>query len=457
MKGLVPFLLVAGLLLGACAVTAEPTAIGSSGAESEPAASPTPIDTDTTLAREAQAFAEMQGISLEDALRRLEFQESIGNVQATMINDLAGTFGGLWVEHSPDYRIVIALTDGNEANIRPYIEGKPWSSFVTVQQVEYTLAELLAGQEAATQAAAQVNVSVTSAVDVVGNRVELVVGNPELLLADLEAANLTLPEMVEVKPALPGEPLPNSNQGVLFDAMTSDGRTIYLPKQPPTNVSMAALLEGTLVEVAGCLRVSTEGFDEGFFVLWPNDSDIRVNDEAIEVLNGEMQIIARVGDPVRLGGGAMESSSRMEGNDQLIPGLPLENCPGPYWVAGPLETLAQQAVPDIYTNPFSSGGRILAIIVNQSRPSTGEETLSGELMVDEQGCMRVGDHTILWPPNTFLREDPLRLIYERDGVAQIGDVINITGEVKTAQDYRYFENKVRCPGPYWGANEVSSP
>lgn len=457
MKALILFSLLAVFLLGACSATTEPTITGSNGEESPPAATATPIDMDSPLARDAQAFAEMEGISLEEALKRLEFQDSIGDTQAAMMNDLSGTFGGLWVEHSPDYRVVIALTDGDEGSIRPYIDGKPWSSFVHVEPVKYSLVELLAGQQAASQAAAQVNTNVTNAVDVTGNRVELMVGNPELFLADLAAADVTLPEMVEVMAMQPDEPLPESNQGALYEAMTSDGRIIYLPIQPPTNVSMAALLEGMLVEVDGCLRVTTEGYDEGFFVLWPNDSDIRITDQAIKVLNGEMETIARVGDPVRMGGGAIETSSSMEGYAELIPGLPLPNCPGPYWVAGPLETMAQQAVPDIYANPFSTGDRILATILNQSRPSAGEEVLTGELMVDEQGCMRVAGHTILWPPDSFLREDPLRLVYERDVVVPIGDPILITGEVKTAQDYRYFENKVHCPGPYWGANEVSIP
>ena len=60
-----------------------------------------------------------------------------------------------------------------------------------------------------------------------------------------------------------------------------------------------------------------------------------------------------------------------------------------YWIAGELETLAAQAIPDIYINPFSSDGRILAMFIYQSRPSVAKGTLSGELIVDDQGCMRV--------------------------------------------------------------------
>jgi hypothetical protein len=41
-----------------------------------------------------------------------------------------------------------------------------------------------------------------------------------------------------------------------------------------------------------------------------------------------------VGEEVRLGGGAMESAESQAYYDDLMPGLPIEGCPGPYWVTG---------------------------------------------------------------------------------------------------------------------------
>ncbi len=50
------------------------------------------------------------------------------------------------------------------------------------------------------------------------------------------------------------------------------GHTVYLPVQPPTESAMMALLEGMLVERDGCLRVTTEGYADGFLILWPHGS-----------------------------------------------------------------------------------------------------------------------------------------------------------------------------------------
>ena len=55
------------------------------------------------------------------------------------------------------------------------------------------------------------------------------------------------------------------------------------------------------------------------------------------------------------------------------------------------------------------------------------------------------------PPDTYLREDPLRIVDRGlDEITQIGDSIQVTGAEKDADDYRYFDNKVRCSDPYWG-------
>jgi len=326
--------LVSGFLLVACAP--------STGAPVTSPADATPtartdlqsIDMDDPLVQDATSFAEDQGITLEEALRRLEHQQTIGDIQPSLEADLPDTYGGLWIEHQPKYRIVIALTEGDESTVQPYIEGRPWAEFVEVLQVKYTLRELSDAQAAAAGAAKDINTVVSSGIDVMRNRVEIHVGNPDLFRADLAALGIELPEPVEILAIDAGQPLPETNQGVLITAETEDGRTIYLPKQPPTESSMAALMEGLLVEENGCLRVIEEGSRQGFLILWPFDSELSASTENIEVLNGTGQVIARVGESLRLDGGAMESPPSMSRFDEVIPGMPINDCPGPYWVAG---------------------------------------------------------------------------------------------------------------------------
>jgi hypothetical protein len=412
---------------------------------------------DGALHWDTAIFVDDQGLPLDEATYRTRFEETIGELQALLMADLPDTYAGLWVEQQPEYRIVIALTQGDLETIRPYLASYEWAEYVEVRPVNYALEELQADQAIASQAANSVHVSATTAADIVNNHVELIVGNPDLFLTDLAQAGIELPESVVVLANDPEGKLPDTNRGVLLEAITSDEWLIYLPVQPPSEASMMALMEGTLVEVDGCLRIEDGHYADGWLVLWPFGSDIRVVDNRIEVINVDGQLVARVGDRLRAGGGAVESTRAMAGFDEVIPGMPIDGCPGPYWVAAPLETLSEQSVPDIYFEPFSSGGKILAWFVNQSRPSPETEILSGDLVLDEEGCLRLEDYLLILPPETYLREDPLRIVDRGlDEIAQIGDSIQVTGAEKGADDYRYFDNKVRCPGPYWGVNQISA-
>jgi hypothetical protein len=246
--------------------------------------------------RDSTAFVDDQGLPLDEATYRMRFEETIGEFQSLLMADLTDTYGGLWVEQHPEYRIVIALTEGDIETIWPYLDGYEWADFVEVLPVNYTLEELRADQAMASQAADSVQVSAVTAVDIVNNRIELVVGNPDILLIDLTQAGVQLPESVVVLASDPEGELPGTNLGVLLEAITPDGRAIYLPVQPPSEDSMAALMEGKLVEVDGCLRIEDGHYADGWLMLWPFGSDIRVAEDRIEVVNEDGKPVARVGD-----------------------------------------------------------------------------------------------------------------------------------------------------------------
>jgi hypothetical protein len=56
-----------------------------------------------------------------------------------------------------------------------------------------------------------------------------------------------------------------------------------------------------------------------------------------------------------------------------------------------------------------------------------------------------------------LREDPLRVFDRQNNLlAEIGEVIELSGAEKQPQDYRFFDNKVNCPGPYWGTGDIDT-
>ena len=354
------------------------TACSPGGAEPELEETAVPTQLPEEFPSDIQAYAQDAGISEEEAERRLSLDESIGKLQASLQTNEADSFAGLWLEHEPTYKVVVAFVgDEGEDVIRPYLTNPALADIIEIRPAQYTLAELRAAQEEAFAIVAQLDpLSIAGGVDVMDNRVFLTVGNPDLFLQAVADAGYTLPPMIAVEPIDPNN-IPESNSGGLTEYSSSNGRTLFFPRQAPAVGGMDALLEGTLfLDDNGCLRVQQEStLNEALVVIWHYDFSLEITGEEIAVLNGDGETVGRVGEWTRMGGG--ESGAIVE------PEMPAA-CPGPYWILGSIETLAEQAVPDIYTQP--AGG---AIYYFQSRAAADEGAISGTLTLDSLDCFRV--------------------------------------------------------------------
>jgi hypothetical protein len=301
-----------------------------------PSAGGSPLS-DDPLPTDAQAYAERFGVSQSEALQRLRFQEAIGELNAALMSEWR-TFAGLWIEHEPGYQIVVAFTvaEGEEI-LQPHIADRPFADYITVRQHRYTLVELEAAQrEALTMVAEQLDdLFVVGDVDVPNNQATLVVGNPELLLAEIEAAGLSLPEAVTVLPIDPNNLAP-SNRGRVEQYAGPGEMTIYLPHREPSLIHHRTIFYGRLVlDDNSCLRLQPEKEDaESVLVIWPYDYSLRLAPEgAIEILNGYGEIVANTENPEER---AMAWYGRYIENVSHIPDMPIDNCPGPYWLLAPI-------------------------------------------------------------------------------------------------------------------------
>jgi hypothetical protein len=209
-------------------------------------------------------------------------------------------------------------------------------------------------------------------------------------------------------------------------------------------------LEGSLTVKEGCPRVvDTHGASH--LVIWQPDYFLNSNAGTAEILDGDGVVVGRVGEPIRMGGGELPATA-FEHN--LRAPLPVA-CTGPYWLLGDIESLVAQAIPDLYLDPIPGG-----VLYLQSKPAPDEGELAGTLAFDNQGCLRVGGYAVLWPPGVYWRDDtrPLRFVTVDGGaettVAELGAEVRLRGAERFPGDYRYFENKVHCAGPYWGVSTI---
>lgn len=150
------------------------------------------------LLRDATWYASKYSIDLEEALYRFGLFDLAGELDAELIADEASTFAGLWLQHTPEFRIIVQFTNGGEETIRPYIENGPLANLVEVRTASVPLAELKSTQSGLLRTLDALNIPVESGINVFDNRVELHVTDPTQLNVVLEGANIQLPPHVRV-------------------------------------------------------------------------------------------------------------------------------------------------------------------------------------------------------------------------------------------------------------------
>ncbi|CAN5598946.1 hypothetical protein BH24ACT21_BH24ACT21_09100 [soil metagenome] len=98
---------------------------------------------------------------------------------------------------------------------------------------------------------------------------------------------------------------------------------------------MQALAVGRLVvDDVGCLRLKDDrAGSRGDLIVWPPGHSMRVEDGEIQIVRGDGQTVARVGDKMELGGGQITptSGSREAYEEKLKIS---EKCMGPLWIVG---------------------------------------------------------------------------------------------------------------------------
>jgi len=156
-----------------------------------------PID-ENPLVRDAQVYASDQGISLDEAIRRLQLQRPIGELNAQLIANERDTFAGLWIQHDPEYRVIVQFTRDSEATIQPYIDNGPLADIVEVRTARVSLAQLEIAQSLVMKAIHDLGVTVNSGINVFENSVELYVIERSQLEAALQEANIQFPEYVKI-------------------------------------------------------------------------------------------------------------------------------------------------------------------------------------------------------------------------------------------------------------------
>jgi hypothetical protein len=440
-------LIVVGLLLAGCMPAQGGTA------------RPTPtVGMAASLRQVTEEMAASWGVSPEEAYQRLRVEDPIGTLQAELTEWEADTFAGLWLEHEPRYRVVVAFTRDGKETLEPYLENRSIPG-LTIRQARFTYAELETKQAQAMRELGKLDYHVSVLFAVQDNRIEVIVSDRAWFESELQRVGAHLPEGVELVVLEGGSTA--SDKDLL---LTPPVPGIAFPRQKPTEgirESMTAQLIGTLWLEGACLYVHSLG-GEVLLPIWPPEFTMRTEGEQVLVIDGEGQVAARAGEEVYLGGGYVGISD--EWVLQQIPAA----CRGAYFVVGSEVRPNLRYDSDLFALDVVTTTQQTALFLrykpalDQQIAETG--SIDGKLVVyDYYRCLHLQTSggpdtaTLLWPSDWSLRaSDGEMIVVDGTGqaVARAGDEVSLRGRaIPHSMDFAAYRQLVdELPGDCVGAS-----
>jgi len=228
---------------------------------------------------------------------------------------------------------------------------------------------------------------------------------------------------------------------------------------------MEAELVGDLVLKGGCLRIESIYNEDSYLPVWPPEFTLGEASGVITILDGEGQVVARVGEEIYMGGGIGAANAIADCARRQLP----DTCGGPFWIVGEgvrpnLQFDSALIIPEIIRMTSRT-----AILIHKyplldswvKEPST----ITGELhLYPPQRCPRIisdsgmTDALPIWPANYSLHinEDQVEIL---DGAGQViareGEQVTLYGGYIPiswdSEEYRrlYYDVPGDCFGPYW--------
>jgi hypothetical protein len=248
-------------------------------------------------------YAQSYGVSEAEAQRRLRLQQQIadeiGRIRPRLEAEQRGNYADLWMEHSPEFRMVVAFVREPEATLRRYTA----NPLFVARRVEHSLAELERGAAEASAQLRRIGVPAGGGAEVIENRVRI-----EVAIDQSEADALVASRRVRLAPfvRLVGHDSLDPAEPVSADARRFV-RVLPLARHR-TGAETSELNVGTIVLRDGCFRLDQPGEDDPL-ASFGAETGAKLDSSGAPILyqrgrGGYEGDPARVGERMVLGGGA---------------------------------------------------------------------------------------------------------------------------------------------------------
>ncbi|MEM9598674.1 MAG: trypsin-like serine protease [Acidobacteriota bacterium] len=174
------------------------------------------------LLEDASEYAQRFGVDLDEAVRRIQLQTEVGDLETWIAKEEESTFAGLFIQHEPEFRVVVRFTEGaGEARLAKHLVGGPLAELVDLQPAQRSLADLEADLAAAGHLARQLGIPHETDLNVRENRIEVTVREARSLDSALRTTGMRLPEGTFVREGSLATPDANVRGGLSMSTCTS--------------------------------------------------------------------------------------------------------------------------------------------------------------------------------------------------------------------------------------------
>lgn len=143
-------------------------------------------------------YAWSMNITMDQAMDRQTIRDSFDGVQPALMGNEAVTFCGMWIQHQPEYKFVIAFTRDGENTIKKYVTAYQLH-YIELRTYRYTLQEMLAGQRQVGTTLNSLGIKYQSGTRVQENYVLVEVTDRTPIDQAITEGKLVLPDFVRIE------------------------------------------------------------------------------------------------------------------------------------------------------------------------------------------------------------------------------------------------------------------
>jgi streptogrisin C len=148
---------------------------------------------------EAEQYAKHFGTTVDEALARFQLMRSSPELENVLEKSEPTTFGGLWIQHEPEFKIFIAFTHDWKEILDKYITPDlPY--FVEVRTVNTSYAELKHLQDDMIKKLNNLDVQFESGIGITKNRVEFKIleSDKNAFMSSVQNGVISIPEKADI-------------------------------------------------------------------------------------------------------------------------------------------------------------------------------------------------------------------------------------------------------------------